>query len=241
LAGADATERARPESLLSGILLERSRVWVGQRPEVFPPAVLSYVRTSIDCAEEQAKRQRLLEARSRRLQRRLLVGALASATVFAAAAVAVSLLWTAAEQAKRQALASLKVAQSAADLDRGNIGKAVLAAMAALDTADTTETRSAALTALLELSPNLARVVPVTDAAPRSLSWDKQGRITVLTDTALIVIDADNPFRPTLEHALRASGEPLPDSVTNHGSAALWPLPTGATAKPSEKTAKSSA
>nr|VFJ63679.1 MAG: WD40 repeat [Candidatus Kentron sp. FW] len=175
-------ERGQHKGLLTGVLLERARHWFNDRPDTFGADEQSYIRQSIDYADA-------LERRAARLRRTRFLAAVAAAIIFAVASVVVGIFWDNAEEAKRRALASLNVAQSKIALDVGDVDGAVLAALTAVETIETTATRSAALTAVRELSPHLARVHNLSGHALRGLAWGNTDRISVLSDAALHLLD----------------------------------------------------
>jgi WD40 repeat protein len=184
------------KGLLSGILLERAKAWLAAHPARFSADEAAYINASADEAqrleaERAAERERLRQAElarakaeterateraetARRWQRR----AIAAAVVFAVLGVIAAALggvaatfWRSAEQARKEAQASLWLVRSRSDLNDGQVASAIEHAARAFKELPTEASRSALAAAMFELSPHLRATFDVAANGTESIAW----------------------------------------------------------------------
>lgn len=200
IAQALADEEALPESdrvqgkgFIQGVLLERSRGWIAERPEVFAPGEVTFIEASI--RKDDAQR-----ARVARLRRWLMGSAATAALVFFVASAALGWLWREAERARTRALASLHVAQSRTALRDGDVDTAVSEAMAGLRVEQSPDTRSTAFSALTELSPFLAWAPELGLDSDTRLAWSGPFTLALLTSGEIRSLDVESGSSDPLVH-----------------------------------------
>ncbi len=94
--------------MLGGLLLSRARDWLLKYPQRFlsrdMAALRAFIATSAEAEDAENGRIAAQEARTRRIERRILQGAIAAALVFTATALFAGLQYFAADRAKQEAV-----------------------------------------------------------------------------------------------------------------------------------------
>src|SRR5262245_57061161 len=190
------------KGLLSGILLERAKTWLAAHPARFSADEAAYIKASADEAqrleaERAAERERLRQAElarakaeterateraetARRWQRR----AVAAAAVFAVLGIVAASLggvatkfWRTAEQARKEAQASLWLVRSRSDLHDGQVASAIEHAARAFKELPTEASRSALAAAMFELSPHLRATFDLAGNGAEAIAWDSRDAV----------------------------------------------------------------
>ncbi|MET0923309.1 MAG: TIR domain-containing protein [Xanthobacteraceae bacterium] len=190
------------KGLLSGILLERAKAWLAAHPARFSADEAAYIKASADEAqrleaERAAERERLRQAElarakaeterateraetARRWQRR----AIAAAAVFAVlGAIAAALggvatkFWQTAEQARKEAQASLWLVRSRSDLHDGQVASAIEHAARAFKELPSEASRSALASAVFEVSPHLRATFDIAGNGAEAIAWGSRDAV----------------------------------------------------------------
>jgi len=175
-------------------------------------------RAYIAAARRAETERQQSEIAALRRQRAIVI---AAAAILAAAAIGLYWAWTVTDGALRETAASLGVVRSQAALRDGDVERAVGEAANALATLDTVETRSAALTALMEVSPQLEAVYDFGGARPMAVAWPVGNALAVATNDGAVqwlTVPSDGKG-PVTRHA---------SSALDDMAKALLPLEDGA-------------
>ncbi len=168
-----APPERRDDALLEGLLLERARGWLGERPQALGEAVRAFVTASAAAVDRR---------RARTARRRRIAYGAASATLAAVAALVVFAYF------ERRASADLATEiaaerwrqRSAASLERGEAEDALAQGRAAWGLRPDAKSRSALLQAALAVSPYFAWQSRATDGRVRAitaLAWAGNGAL----------------------------------------------------------------
>ena len=105
-----APDAQKARALLGGLLLSRARDWLLKYPQRFlsrdMAALRAFIAVSAEAEDAEKVRIAAQEARTRRIERRILRGAIAAALVFAATALFAGWQYFAADRAKQAAVAN---------------------------------------------------------------------------------------------------------------------------------------
>ena len=103
-----APDAQKARALLGGLLLSRARDWLLKYPQRFlsrdMAALRAFIAASAEAEDAEKARIAAQEARTRRIERRILQGAIAAALVFAATALFAGWQYFAADRAKQEAV-----------------------------------------------------------------------------------------------------------------------------------------
>ncbi|MEM8811455.1 MAG: TIR domain-containing protein [Pseudomonadota bacterium] len=108
----DGSERER--GLLAGVLLDRGKQWLIDRPETFTPDEKAFIQASADAADQARRAEEARREREVKMQRRLARGAIAAALIFAVIGGVAGWQWTEATQQRELARANEVLAEDRA-------------------------------------------------------------------------------------------------------------------------------
>jgi WD40 repeat protein len=196
------------DALLRGLDLVRAVEWLPKRSEDLSAEVRGFVKASIDF-------DRKVKEKQIRLQRRFTFGALLAALLLACSTVVAALSWREAESqraqaeaARKEAQASLWIANARSDLQQGRLESAADFASRAFKELPTAASRSALASALFEVSPHLGTTFNVAAEGADAIAW--------AADTIVFAPATGSRQLRTIALRNSARGE----------TTARWPLPS---------------
>ncbi|MCB1477288.1 MAG: TIR domain-containing protein [Rhodobiaceae bacterium] len=160
--------------------------------DLLQPTDLEYLAAARDAEDKRAKAELIALRRQRML-------AIIAGGIFAAASVVAGVLWLQADAARKaeeiarkeeevqriHAQAAEKIARSRLALAEGSIEDAIALSLEGYKLETSPDSRSATLTALMEISPNLTALVRGAGADATTLSWNEE-TITIATRGATL-------------------------------------------------------
>ena len=176
-------------------------------------------REYLEAAREAEDRRARAELIALRRQRML---AVIAGGIFAAASVVAGVLWSQADAARKaeevarrqeevqrvHAQASEKIARSRLSLAEGNVEDAIALALEGYKLETSPESRSAALTSLMEVSPNLTAVIRGAGANAAALGWDRDAITIAARGASLRSFSPQGEFRDTTDLLIGGAPDP---------------------------------